>query len=67
VKYLLGCHVEMTRTSGVDYPVGWSYQPEETPLELTIEHLQEIQDTLRTHDFKRDRYVLPKLIITPVG
>jgi glyoxylase-like metal-dependent hydrolase (beta-lactamase superfamily II) len=67
VKYLLGCHIEMTSTAGVDYPVGWSYQPDETPLELTIEHLQQIQNTLRNHNFKRGRYVLPKLIITPVG
>ena len=67
VTQLLGCHIEMTTAPGVDYPVGWTYQPDETPLELTPDHLVQIQDTLRAHDLQRDRYVLPKMIITPVG
>jgi len=67
VSYLLGCHVEMTTTPGVDYPVGWSYQPDETPLELTTEHLAQIQRTLRTNDLQPGRYVLPQMIITPVS
>jgi glyoxylase-like metal-dependent hydrolase (beta-lactamase superfamily II) len=67
VTHLLGCHIEMTTAPGVDYPVGWTYQPDETPLELTPDHLVQIQDTLRAHDLQRDRYVLPKMIITPVG
>jgi len=67
VAYLLGCHIEMTTTPGVDYPVGWSYQPDETPLELTTAHLEQIQDTLKAHDFQPGRYVPPQMIITPVG
>jgi hydroxyacylglutathione hydrolase len=67
VSYLLGCHIEMTTTPGVDYPVGWSYQPDETPLELTTEHLAQIQGTLRTNDLQPGRYVLPQMIITPVS
>jgi len=67
VSYLLGCHVEMTTTPGVDYPAGWTYQPEEAPLELTTEHLAQIRGTLRTNDLQPGRYVLPQMIITPVG
>jgi len=67
VSYLLGCHIEMTTTPGVDYPVGWSYQPDEPPLELTQDHLGQIQATLRDHDLRPGRYVLPQMIITPVG
>jgi hydroxyacylglutathione hydrolase len=67
VTYLLGCHIEMTTTPGVDYPAGWSYQPDETTLEITTEHLEQIQDTLKAHGFRRGRYVLPQMIITPVG
>ncbi len=67
VSHLLGCHIEMTATDGVDYPVGWSYQPDEPPLQLTTDHLEQIQATLRTHDLQPGRYVLPKMIITPVG
>ena len=52
VTYLLGCHIEMTTTPGVDYPAGWSYQPDEPPLELTTDHLEQIQDTLKAHDFQ---------------
>lgn len=67
VTHLLGCHIEMTTTPGVDYPTGWSYQPDEPPLELTTDHLGQIQATLKAHDFQPDRYVLPQMIITPVG
>jgi hydroxyacylglutathione hydrolase len=63
----IGCHIEMTTTPGVDYPVGWSYQPDEPPLQLTTDHLAQIQDTLKSHDLHQDRYVLPQVIITPVS
>lgn len=66
VTYLIGCHIEMTTTPGVDYPAG-SYQPDEPPLQLTADHLAQIQNTLTSHDLKPDRYVLPQVIITPVG
>jgi hydroxyacylglutathione hydrolase len=67
VTYLLGGHIEMTTTPGVDYPVGCTYQPDETPLELTAEHLSQIHTTLKSHNLERGRYVLPQMIITPVG
>jgi hydroxyacylglutathione hydrolase len=67
VSWLLGCHIEMSTKPGVDYPVGWNYQPDESPLELTTEQLREIQRTLRSHDNQPGRYVLPQMIITPVG
>jgi hydroxyacylglutathione hydrolase len=56
VTYLLGCHIEMTTTPGVDYPAGWSYQPDEPPLELTADHLGQIQATLKAHDLQPGRY-----------
>jgi glyoxylase-like metal-dependent hydrolase (beta-lactamase superfamily II) len=67
VKYVLGCHIEMTTTPGVDYPVGWAYQPDEAPLELTTDHLRQIQSTLEEHHLQPGRYVLPQMIITPVA
>ena len=67
VTWLLGCHIEMTTTAGVDYPVGWNYQPDEPPLELTTGHLEQIQSTLQAHDRQPGRYVLPEMIVTPVG
>jgi glyoxylase-like metal-dependent hydrolase (beta-lactamase superfamily II) len=67
VSYLLGCHIEMTTTPGVDYPVLCTYQPRETPLELEAGHLSEIRAVLKAHDFQPGRYVLPQMIITPAG
>lgn len=46
---------------------GWSYQPDETPLELTTGHLEQIHSTLKAHDLQPDRYVLAQMIITPAG
>ncbi|ASO21711.1 Hydroxyacylglutathione hydrolase [Actinoalloteichus hoggarensis] len=43
VSHLLGCHIEMTTTPGVDYPRGTTYQPEEPPLELTVEQLHAVR------------------------
>jgi hydroxyacylglutathione hydrolase len=67
VTCLLGCHIEMTTTPGVDYPPWCTYQPDETPLELTAEHLDQIRATLKANDLRSGRYVLPQMIITPVG
>jgi hydroxyacylglutathione hydrolase len=67
VTHLLGCHIEMTTTPGQDYPVGWTYQPDEPPLQLTTGHLEQILQTLNDHDLQPGRYVLPQMIITPVA
>lgn len=40
VTHVLGCHIEMSRTPGHDYPIGTIYQPEEPPLQLTADHLK---------------------------
>src|SRR5262245_41060317 len=39
VSHVMGCHIEMTTTPGKDYLIGSTYQPEEPPLQLTVEHL----------------------------
>jgi glyoxylase-like metal-dependent hydrolase (beta-lactamase superfamily II) len=67
VTHVLGCHIEMTTTPGVDYPVGWTYQPDEPPLQLSADHLAQLQATLKTHGHLPGRYVLPEMIITPVA
>ncbi len=66
VTHVLGCHIEMSTTPGVDFPVGFSYHPNELPLELTTEHLHLIRATLDDHGRRPGRYVLPELIIYPV-
>ncbi|HEY3483678.1 MAG TPA: MBL fold metallo-hydrolase [Streptomyces sp.] len=44
VTHVLGCHVEMTRRPGRDYPLGAMYQPDERALEFTPAHLTVIRD-----------------------
>lgn len=46
ISFILGNHIEMTKTPGVDYPVGTTYQPDELPLPLTLRDLQELNDSL---------------------
>jgi hydroxyacylglutathione hydrolase len=43
VTHVIGCHIEMTRQAGVDYPVRTTYQPDEPPLEMTVAHLHAIR------------------------
>jgi hydroxyacylglutathione hydrolase len=43
VTHVLGCHIEMTRRPGRDYPIGATYQPDEPPLEMTVTQLGEIR------------------------
>jgi glyoxylase-like metal-dependent hydrolase (beta-lactamase superfamily II) len=47
VTYVLGCHIEMTRRPGVDYPVRTTYQPDEPPLEMTVGQLSDVQAAVK--------------------
>lgn len=40
VKHLVGCHIEMSRVPGRDYPAGTMFQPDEPPLQMTVEQLR---------------------------
>lgn len=46
VSHVLGCHIEMTTTPGKDYLIGSTYQPDEPPLQLTVDHLRALRDRL---------------------
>lgn len=43
VTHVLGCHIEMTRRPGRDYPLGASYQPDERALEMTVAQLRQVR------------------------
>jgi hydroxyacylglutathione hydrolase len=45
VTHIMGCHIEMTRRPGRDYPIGAAYQPDEPPLQMTMAQLAAIRDT----------------------
>jgi glyoxylase-like metal-dependent hydrolase (beta-lactamase superfamily II) len=60
VGHLLGAHIEMTRSPGVDYVIRTTYQPEEPPLELSVADLralrraiEEVGDTPGVHPYER--------------
>ncbi|WP_329569644.1 MBL fold metallo-hydrolase [Kitasatospora sp. NBC_01266] len=44
VTHVLGCHVEMNRRPGGEYPIGAGYQPDERALEMTVDQLTAIRD-----------------------
>jgi hypothetical protein len=46
VTLVLGCHIEMSGRPGVDYPVLTSYQPDELPLEMTVDRLRAIRTAI---------------------
>ena len=46
VSHVIGCHIEMTTTPGQDHMIGSTYQPNEPPPQLTVEHLRALNDLL---------------------
>jgi hydroxyacylglutathione hydrolase len=47
IGHVMGCHVEMSRTPRVDYPIGSRYQPHEAPLPMTMQQLIAVRDATR--------------------
>jgi glyoxylase-like metal-dependent hydrolase (beta-lactamase superfamily II) len=47
VTHVMGCHIEMSRRPGRDYPIATRYQPDEPPLPMTTAQLAEIRDAAR--------------------
>ncbi|GGQ60726.1 MBL fold metallo-hydrolase [Kitasatospora griseola] len=68
VTHVLGCHIEMSVRPGLDYPIRYTYQPYEAPLELTVAHLYEIRGALgatAAHGGEPRRITLPRFILWP--
>ncbi len=66
VSFLLGCHIEQTRTPYKDYPMGTMYQPDEAPLELARGELLEIQRAVDDLHGKAARVALPWYTLWPM-
>ena len=45
--WVLGTHIEMTTTPGVDFPLGSTYHPDEHRLQLERKHLIELNDAVQ--------------------
>ncbi len=65
VKYLMGTHIEMTKTKGVDYPTGTTYQPEEHILPLRLNVLDELSTACEMIQKKFVREIHDEFIIVP--
>lgn len=65
VTHVLGCHIEMTSTPGVDYPIRTSYQPDEPPLQLTVDHLHRIRTAVAELGDQPRHFPLDDLILWP--
>jgi len=63
VTHVLGCHIEMSTTPGVDYPVRTTYQPDEPPLEMTVDQLRDIRRAIGEISNRPGRYVYPGFVI----
>lgn len=63
VTHVLGCHIEMTRSPGVDYPIRTVHQPDEPPLEMSTDHLREIAAALREVGDEPGRYAFPLFVL----
>jgi len=63
VTRVLGCHVEMARQPGRDYPLGATYQPDERALPMTIAQLSEIRDSAAAVAGKRGVHRFDDFII----
>lgn len=65
IKYILGNHIEMSTTDGIDYPMGTTYHPNEQKLPLTVEDLKTLQLSLNNLGDKPIRQVHKNFIIYP--
>lgn len=65
VAYVVGNHIEMSRTPGVDYPVGTTFQPDEHPLPLHVADLQQLNRDLQALGAQPRRRVEDSFIIDP--
>ena len=63
VSHVMGCHIEMTRTPGLDYPIGTRYQPDEPPLQMTIAQLHAVRDAASSAAAKRGAHTFDDFII----
>ncbi len=63
VTHVMGCHIEMTRTPGKDYPIGARYQPDEPPLQMTVQQLAAVRDATASVAGRPGAHVFDDFII----
>ena len=66
ISTILGNHIEMSESPGVDYPMGTVYQPNEHHLPLTVNELKELSNALEKLGDKPTKDIHDSFIIYPV-
>jgi hydroxyacylglutathione hydrolase len=67
VSHVLGCHVEMSTAPGVDYPIRTMYQPDEPPLEMSVDQLRDVHRAVAEIGDRPGRHVYPDFVIHHLG
>ena len=67
IRHILGAHIEMTRTPGVPYPYGTTYQPDEHVLELSSRHLEELHAAAERLGDRPARTIFDDFVLEPLG
>lgn len=65
ISYVLGAHVEISKTPGQDYPAGSTFQPDEHALQLSKDALILLDNELKKIGATPTRKVLDEFIISP--
>ena len=66
ISTILGNHIEMTQTAGIDYPVRTIYQPKEHQLPLSVLTLKELSSALTKLGDTPTKEVHDSFIIYPL-
>ncbi len=66
VTWVLGTHIEMSSTPGVDFPLGSTYHPDEHMLPLTRDHIVELWLGVRNMTLNPQIEVHDEFIIFPL-
>lgn len=63
ITHVMGCHIEMTRKPGKDYPATAKYQPDEPPLQMTTKQLIAVRDAAESVRTRPGAHSFPDFII----
>lgn len=63
VSYVLGCHIEMTRTPGQDYKIRTTYQPDEARLEMSVDQLRAVRAAVASIGGRPGTHVFDDFIV----
>lgn len=63
IIHLLGCHIEMSIYPKLDYLIRSSYQPHESPLQMTVDQLKSVRAAIAHINGKPGTYIFDDYII----